>query len=147
MWCTCKAFVKGIVQFNGEHEWDGCIQKGDYSEGCMLFIYSVVPLRTDDFFWWFLQTPRKCCASQTAKTFLRTATWYDQWFSYWLYYSRSFRATCDGLDIWTLEIRLVIQSDWSLQQRITITVKIHTKGIRKTSLITGLRKNVVSIWV
>ena len=45
-----KAFVKGIVQFNGKYGCDRCIQKGEYSEGRMLFLHNDAPLRTDNSF-------------------------------------------------------------------------------------------------
>jgi len=45
-----KAFVKGIVQFNGKYGCDRCIQKGEYSEGRMVFLHTDSPLRTDESF-------------------------------------------------------------------------------------------------
>ena len=45
-----KAFVKGIVQFNGTYGCDRCVQKGEYSEGRMLFLRSDAALRTNDSF-------------------------------------------------------------------------------------------------
>lgn len=45
-----KAFVKGTVQFNGKYGCDRCVQKGEYSEGRMLFLHADAPSRSDDSF-------------------------------------------------------------------------------------------------
>jgi hypothetical protein len=45
-----KAFVKGIIQFNGKYGCDRCVQKGTYSDGRMLFLHSDAELRTDESF-------------------------------------------------------------------------------------------------
>jgi hypothetical protein len=45
-----KAFIKGIVQFNGTYGCDRCTHKGEYSEGRMLFLRTDAVLRTDESF-------------------------------------------------------------------------------------------------